>query len=173
MTIIQSTNHHLKPLLSDSKSVRGSTIDQTNWSSQSWLASIEWAGCNTFSLICNTFSIGCNIFYHSAIHWQLDATHLRKLPARKLLHTNSSAHALRWINYWNITVVINRSNVLILRYHNIKNFHTLRFEFSIRFAIISHDWKLSRDIKSLYLNMTHIRIVRLIFKKLENLNLGF
>ena len=55
--------------------------------------------------------------------------------ARSASQQLSSAYALRWINYWNITVVINRSNVLILRYHNIKT--PIRFA-SKRFATRYH-----------------------------------
>ena len=57
------------------------------------------------------------------------------LLARPASQQPSSAYALRWINYWNITVVINRSNVLILRYHNIKT--PIRFA-SKRFATRYH-----------------------------------
>ena len=66
----------------------------------------------------------CSTFYATFL--------LLAQPASQQL---SSAYALRWINYWNITVVINRSNVLILRYHNIKT--PIRFA-SKRFATRYH-----------------------------------
>jgi len=68
----------------------------------------------------------CSTFY---------ATLFEILLARPASQQPSSAYALRWINYWNITVVMNRSNVLILSYHNIKT--PIRFA-SKRFATRYH-----------------------------------
>ena len=99
-------------------------------------ALMKTAGCNSFTW-CNSFSWLCNIFFV----WIMQNYNI--LLARPATQQFSSAYALRWINYCNLTVVTNRSNVLILRYHNIKT--PIRFA-SKRFATISHDWNLSRDI---------------------------
>ena len=98
-------------------------------------ALMKTAGCNSFTW-CNIFSWLCNTFF-----WIMQNYNI--LLARPATQQFSSAYALRWINYCNLTVVTNRSNVLILRYHNIKT--PIRFA-SKRFATISHDWNLSRDI---------------------------
>ena len=95
---------------------------------------MKTAGCNSFTW--------CNFFLDFATFFWI-MQHFNILLARPATQQFSSAYALRWINYCNLTVVINRSNVLILRYHNNKT--PIRFA-SKRFATISHDWNLSRDI---------------------------